>query len=329
MSTENNQADEKLIKGIVWSRPPKVLPADVPYSGTPFSSVKSEPPQGFTYPLVDHEVGAGMAFRKRERMISNYSAFLKSHLGARGESSAFVQDWAALTAVTQKMVQSVVAGDASGVAQAIKAGADPHMLVNVQDPNKLGDHNTYIQLPVGVAAVMLGQQKAEPFLASAKAAKGSGDHEAYALAKANAKAAAAPFAEVARALILSGNQPGVEVGLSPYGAGYAISYHQPGFHIVGPDAGSESIETRCVSIPLSLSTALSGAVPEAYVSSYVAPSTEGVMIGEEFPDETPSAMRILDVPGSAVDSGITAYRARLGGGGGGGGAGIAPPRKLR
>lgn len=309
-----NTYQDSDLPGAEWTVKPKV--ADISknsqaYVATPFTKIKSPSLRGETFPIIDHDVGAGNPARQRQKLMDTYAGFLKAHLDVKGESSPYVQDWKQLNQATQNLIQGVIDGDIDAVKQSIKQGADPNMLVNVRDPNVQGDQNKYVLMPVGVAAVIWGQEKAK--------AEGS-------------RAAAAPFQEIAQSLIMAGGQPSIELGASPNQTpngtnGFAISYNQPGFCISGPDAGSESIETRCVDIPIDLYNAIGRAAPQAFVDKTVSPSTDGVLVGEEFPNSVPEPIKIIGTADEAVRSAIERFRDRRGGEIGGGGKSPSFPGK--
>lgn len=262
------------------------------YVSMPFTGLRSPLMPGQVLPLIVHEAGAYATPDRQSSLRQNYNAFVEKNTTMWGESSPHHIDWKALNAATHLLVEGVIAGDVNKVQEALQHHADPNMTVAVRDPLALSSDNSaeYVAMPVGVAAVLRGQEVAQS----------TGN-----------KAAAAPFKEIGALLLMNGQTPRIEVGNNPNGdGGSAISYQAFGVVALGDQAGFDSIETRVVAIPLSVRTALGSVAPMAIVDNNVKPQTNGVVWGEEIPKKAAEYMDLIDMREAAFTDVLTRFRQR-------------------
>lgn len=243
--------------------------------------------------LIKHEAGATSDIDRQIVVQQRHMQFVEKKIEQWGPCSAYTTDWDALLSATKDLVNGVVSGDVSLVRQALSRHADPSMTVPVLDPNV--SHHTatapqYVSLPIGVAALLRGKEIS---------------------AQSGNKADLAPFKEIAQLLLMDGNQSRVTVGVSPDGQGSALGYKAFGVKVYGNDAGMESVEQRTVSVPLSVCTLVSSVAPASMVDHKVAPSTDGVVWGEDLPsDARNNYMDLLDPQGDSMKDSIQRFRQR-------------------
>lgn len=261
----------------------------------PFSGMSSPIEKGNVLPLIVHKAGATGAINRRTDVEGQYQSFVDSQLKQWGETSPHTIDWQALNAAHALLLEGVIEGDAAKVKTALQNHADPNMLVSVRDPNAEASDPfaSYVNMPIGVAAVLRGRE--------------------LAVASGN-KLAAAPFKEVAAMLLMDGNTPRISVGNSPDGNGSAIGYTAFGVKLYGNDAGADSVENRVVNVPMSVRNAVSAAAPMCMVDDKVPAATNGVVWGEDLPkDARNNYMDMIDTKQSSLSDSLERYRLRRAG----------------
>lgn len=259
----------------------------------PFTGLISSIEKGEVLPLIVHKAGHNGFGLRQEKIQQVYDDLIETQTKKWGESSPWTADWLALNKATNNLVKGVIDGNLNQVKEALQKGADPQMTVEVKDPCALKGQqdSSYVALPIGVASLLRGKEK---------------------YASQQDKDVLNNYKEIAHLLLSSQTKCSIEVGNHPDGSGQsALSYKAFGLSLYGSNSGSETLETRVVTIPLSLRTALGSLLPNCLVDDKVTPATEGMVYGEDIPKQARNNyMDLIDPKEISLTNSVEKFRLR-------------------
>lgn len=192
--------------------------AAILFSGVSDQSLAPHPSgQQWSEPLLDDRPGAGQVDPElSSRIDENWHAMWDSLTSEVGVSVPHSVDFPQLMFQRQMLVKAVVMGRSDLVDKAIEQGADPNALVPVKHPNQLPDQaQTFVSLPVGVAATMLYQR----YEATAR--------REGVMSRPDVVARIASYKRIAQKLLFNEHEdlPTVKVGTSADGVGTSLSFY--------------------------------------------------------------------------------------------------------
>lgn len=249
----NQSIPDRIIK-----EEPKFL--DLP--SMPLTNIVSPTSLKQSAPLIMHTLNPKMHPNKLEVAKMDLNRLYAEKLEKWGDESPVNLDWNSLKNATEELITGVIQLDIRKVESALKNNADPSTIVFARDPfaDSKDPDPKYVPVPIGVAAVMLGEELSKYGLGSFVKNK---------------------TAEIARMLLIDDSKPSIEIGNSN-DFGSAISFTAMGIKLEGDFAGMESFEAIEVPITLSLRNSLSNILPECMVEN-VHHDTDGLAWGEKVP----------------------------------------------
>lgn len=237
--------------------------------------------------LLDDRPGAGAANAELSaRIDDNWDHMWSQLTSTSGMSVPYASDLPNLLSQRRALVEGVIQGRVDLVEAALSQGADPNALVPVRHPNAAPGEDSYVALPVGVAAVMLGQRYAQEARAAGIDTPATRQQQAA-------------YERIASRLLLDGQgRPTIRVGTAPDGTGMAMSFYGWGVsrHNDPSDRDLPTAESRAMAgltlvrhnepINLGLANALAKISPDLLADTRLQPQLSGDdLLGEALPAE--------------------------------------------
>ena len=269
--------------------------------GSP-STVRPAPFSG-TGPSWAVDLSQGLTDATLAAAAQKHAARAQALVEVWGESSPNTQDWNALQAANQRLTDAALTGHPEAIARAVAEGGNPLLMVAYPLPQADGSRPV-VSLPVGVVALLCAQEEIQAL----------GPNATPALKRAIQHG----FEAVARPLLIAASgQPVVALGTHPDG-GMGLSFVAPGQSIDTDSDGFGGLAMVRRTYPLSMAASVAlGKVPELHVEHALAPSTLGLLQGEELSARThanhPTRPSVLNfVQGNEFEfhakEGLAAYR---------------------
>lgn len=171
-------------------------------------------------PVLDDRPGAGQVDPDlADRIDENWHAMWDRLTTEVGTSVPHAVDFPHLMEQRKMLVKAVVLGRTDLVEAALAQGADPNALVPVKHPNQLpGQDQTFVSLPLGVAATMLYQR----YEATAR--------REGVMGRPDVVSQIASYKRIAQRLLFNESEalPTVKIGTSPDGVGTSLSFYSWG-----------------------------------------------------------------------------------------------------
>lgn len=272
-----------------FDKPKTAVGAAVLFSAVHDAHAAAPHPAGLEWSsnLLDDRPGAGVSNAEQAAQAdANWAHTWNQVTSTYGLSVPYGFDLPKLLDQRRALVEGVIQGRVDLVESALNEGADPNTLVPVLHPNASVNEETYVVLPVGVAAVMF----ADRYKKAAKAAGVEGPAT---------RTQVAAYERIAARLLLDGEgRPTVRVGTSPDGNGMALSFYGWGVsRYNGPsdrrlptaenrEMGYLSLVRHNEPINLSLANGLARISPDLLADQRLLPQEPGErLLGEALPDD--------------------------------------------
>jgi len=267
--------------------PKSAVSAAVLFSAVQDAHAAAPHPLGLEWgrPLLDDRPGAGaLDLAMGERFDQNWENTWNQVTSVAGLSVPYASDLPDILLQRRALVEGVIQGRVDIVERALSKGAAPNTLVPVIHPNAVEGEQSYVVMPIGVAAVMFGQRYAQ----TAKAAQ----VESPAI-----RNQVAAYERIAARLLLDAeDRPTVRVGTAPDGTGMALSFygwgvsrhHNPADRQLPTEESREFGHLTLVrhneTINLSLANALSKISPALFAERRLLPQLSGdELVGDILP----------------------------------------------